>query len=95
MKPSIRTPTRKTIDALEEAKFDVTREIKKHIDDVEARIEAEQNKNKTSKVILEGLLKEREQTLSAVIPYQFIKPQQVVDIEEGDSKAMTAIKLNL
>ena len=95
MKPCERTATRTTIEALEEAKFDVASEFKKHIEDVDARIEAEENKNKTSKAILQALLKEREQTYLALLPYEFTKPEKILEVADAVDKQPMAIKLNL
>ena len=95
MKPCERTATRTTIQALEEAKFDVALEFKKHIQDVDARIEAEENKNKTSKAILQALLKEREQTYLALLPYEFKKPEKRIEVADEAPLPTMAVKLNL
>jgi len=95
MKPCERTATRTTIEALKEANFDVASEFKKHIEDVDARIEAEENKNKTSKAILQALLKEREQTYLALLPYEFTKPEKILEVADVVDKQPMVIKLNL
>lgn len=94
MKNSLKVPVKSTIQALEELKFDVAREIHKHIRDVDSRIDAETAKNKPSKVILESLLKEREQMLSAIVPFQFTKPEKVVVVEDEEYTPL-AVALNI
>lgn len=94
MRPFERKVTSTTIAELERVGFDLATEIKAHLVDTDARIVAEQAKNKPSKVILESLLKEREQMLLAIVPYQFQKPEKEVVVEEEDTSGITrAIKL--
>ena len=93
MKPYLRTPTKNTIQVFEELGFDVAKEIKKHIEEVSERIEIEQAKNKPSKVILETLLKERENMLQALIPYQYKTPEKKVVVEE-EAKKPVAVTLS-
>ncbi len=93
MRPCERAVTRTTIETLKEAKFDVSKEMKKHIEDVDERITAEENKNKTSKVILEALLKEREQIYLALLPYEFTKPEKILEVADAVDKQPMAIQI--
>ena len=95
MRKSDRTPTHFAIAEFERISFDVAVEIKSHLVDVDDRIRAEEAKNKPSKVILESYLKEREQMLSAIIPFQFQKPKTEVIVEEEPEGPPRAITLTL
>ena len=94
MRACDRVPTKSTIQVFEELNFDVAKEIKAHLVDVDSRIDGEQSKNKPSKVILESLLKEREQMLMALIAYQFTKPEKVVVMEDVETTPL-AVALDI
>ena len=85
MRKCKRTPTNSSIDEFARLGFDVAKEIGAHLADVEERITAEEQKNKTSKVIHESLLKEREQMLSALLPYEFTPLKTEVIEEEAEA----------
>lgn len=81
---SYKRNTKKAADRMDELGIDMVQSINAHLKDLQKRIHKEEAKNKPNRQNLLAYLKEQELMLSALAPYQFVKPATALLIDNTD-----------